>query len=222
LQEASASCLVLFAGLGAAVATPDAGRFVQIRVSDGSRWCSGRGRLIDLFDHSIRRECAHAIAMSRAGMSNPHIRSYAAIFTSRALQTQGCYLHQRFGSACGSANNQGPGIPDLQSRAICCYSGTPPRSNRRPCENLWNRLDSGRSIEMTDMELLSRHAGYGCMSLWCVTKERAYPFVVLPRVFKRLLPGRATDLLPQYRGFSSICVGRWDDSWHCEESSSSA
>ena len=27
------------------------------------------------------------------------------------------------------------------------------------------------------------------MSLWCMTKQRAYPFVLLPRRFKRLLPG---------------------------------
>jgi len=44
-------------------------------------------------------------------------------------------------------------------------------------------------FETADMELLSAHAGYGCLSLWCMTAERAYPFVLLPRVFKRLLPG---------------------------------
>ena len=27
------------------------------------------------------------------------------------------------------------------------------------------------------------------MSLWCITKERAYPFVFVPRVFKGLVPG---------------------------------
>ena len=28
-----------------------------------------------------------------------------------------------------------------------------------------------------DLEILQRHAAYGCISLWCATSERAYPFV---------------------------------------------
>jgi hypothetical protein len=44
-------------------------------------------------------------------------------------------------------------------------------------------------FELSDYELLFAHAEYGCMSLWCVTRERAYPFIFLPRLFKRMLPG---------------------------------
>jgi hypothetical protein len=44
-------------------------------------------------------------------------------------------------------------------------------------------------FETSDQELLAAHAKFGCMSLWCVTPERAYPFVFLPRFFRRVLPG---------------------------------
>jgi hypothetical protein len=44
-------------------------------------------------------------------------------------------------------------------------------------------------FEASDKDLLSDHASYGCISLWCVTPERAYPFVFRPRLFKRIVPG---------------------------------
>jgi hypothetical protein len=36
--------------------------------------------------------------------------------------------------------------------------------------------------------LLADHAGYGCMSFWCVAAERAYPFVFRRRLVKGVLP----------------------------------
>jgi len=36
--------------------------------------------------------------------------------------------------------------------------------------------------------LLSEHAGYGCISFWCVTAARAYPFVFRRRLAKGVLP----------------------------------
>jgi hypothetical protein len=32
--------------------------------------------------------------------------------------------------------------------------------------------------------LLLDHADFGCISLWCITAERAYPFVFRPRLVK--------------------------------------
>jgi len=37
-----------------------------------------------------------------------------------------------------------------------------------------------------DRELLLEHADFGCTSLWCVTNEKAYPFVFRSRWFKHL------------------------------------
>jgi len=39
-----------------------------------------------------------------------------------------------------------------------------------------------------EQELLVRHAGYGCVSFWCATPARAFPFVFRPRRIKRVIP----------------------------------
>jgi hypothetical protein len=45
------------------------------------------------------------------------------------------------------------------------------------------------SFEASDRNLLLDHSSFGCISLWCLTPERAYPFVFRPRLFKRIIPG---------------------------------
>jgi hypothetical protein len=42
--------------------------------------------------------------------------------------------------------------------------------------------------EPFEPELLSEHAAYGCESFWCVTPERAFPFVFRPRIVKAVIP----------------------------------
>jgi hypothetical protein len=44
------------------------------------------------------------------------------------------------------------------------------------------------SFDRRDQEMLLQHAAHGCVSLWCVTGERAHPFVFRPRVVKRVIP----------------------------------
>jgi hypothetical protein len=44
-------------------------------------------------------------------------------------------------------------------------------------------------VEPGDHELLSEHARLGCIALWCVTQERAYPFVFQARRFRGFIPG---------------------------------
>jgi len=43
-------------------------------------------------------------------------------------------------------------------------------------------------FEAFERDLLLAHARYGCVSVWCVTSERAYPFIFLPRLAKRIIP----------------------------------
>jgi hypothetical protein len=43
-------------------------------------------------------------------------------------------------------------------------------------------------FERHESELLREHAGFGCTSFWCVTPERAYPFVFRSRTVKKILP----------------------------------
>ena len=39
-----------------------------------------------------------------------------------------------------------------------------------------------------DREVLMQHVAHGCISLWCATSERAYPFVFRPRLVKGGIP----------------------------------
>jgi hypothetical protein len=70
-----------------------------------------------------------------------------------------------------------------------------------PLMNLWSRLKGSRveilagdkapnaPFEPYELDLLKAHARYGCICLWCMTPERAYPFVFHQRLFKGFLPG---------------------------------
>jgi hypothetical protein len=52
------------------------------------------------------------------------------------------------------------------------------------------RADAGLPVsgDPFEHELLLEHAGYGCLSLWCVTADHAYPLVFRPRALKRIIP----------------------------------
>ena len=49
-------------------------------------------------------------------------------------------------------------------------------------------VDPSARFEPFERELLLKHSEYGCMSLWCRTVDRAYPFVFLPRIVKGCIP----------------------------------
>jgi hypothetical protein len=44
------------------------------------------------------------------------------------------------------------------------------------------------SFDRRDQQLLRQHAAHGCISLWCVADDRAYPFVFRPRLVKGAIP----------------------------------
>jgi len=44
------------------------------------------------------------------------------------------------------------------------------------------------AFEVAEQEVLHQHAQHGCISLWCATAERAYPFVFRPRLVRAVLP----------------------------------
>jgi hypothetical protein len=53
-------------------------------------------------------------------------------------------------------------------------------------------LDAHRRLEVpfdsTERDLLLDHASLGCMSLWCVSSERAHPFVFRRRLIRGVMP----------------------------------
>jgi hypothetical protein len=44
------------------------------------------------------------------------------------------------------------------------------------------------SFDPFEQETLAQHAAHGCISIWCTTPERAYPFVFRPRLVKGFMP----------------------------------
>jgi len=48
--------------------------------------------------------------------------------------------------------------------------------------------DPSVDFDPADREVLLQHAAHGCISLWCATAERAYPFVFRPRLVRGLVP----------------------------------
>jgi hypothetical protein len=44
------------------------------------------------------------------------------------------------------------------------------------------------SFEPFEQDVLRQHAELGCISLWCATAARAYPFVFRPRMVKHVMP----------------------------------
>jgi len=44
------------------------------------------------------------------------------------------------------------------------------------------------AFDSGDEEILLQHAAHGCISLWCATSERAYPFVFRPRLVRGIVP----------------------------------
>jgi hypothetical protein len=61
-------------------------------------------------------------------------------------------------------------------------------THRDPTPVVGPNVNPDAHFEPFERDLLQTHSQYGCMSLWCVTPERAYPFVFLPRVMKRIVP----------------------------------
>src|ERR1019366_765953 len=43
-------------------------------------------------------------------------------------------------------------------------------------------------FEPSELDLLLAHKEHGCISLWCATSGRAYPFVFMPRLAKGVIP----------------------------------
>jgi hypothetical protein len=61
-----------------------------------------------------------------------------------------------------------------------------PRDNRGTVHGVDE--EPGAPFEPYERDLLLKHSEYGCISLWCRTVDRAYPFVFLPRIVKGCIP----------------------------------
>jgi len=71
-------------------------------------------------------------------------------------------------------------------RFVACIS--PSIRKRAQVQIVGSDVTPNAPFEAFEQDLLLTHARYGCISIWCVTSERAYPFVFIPRLAKRIIP----------------------------------
>jgi hypothetical protein len=119
----------------------------------------------------------------------PAYQSYAAIFTSRALRHREVTYINISARPAARPIIMAQGFQRYSAGQYVAVPALRGGSRDGPVRVCGIHAVSDKQVDKADQELLAAHAEFGCISLWCVTRERAYPFVFLPRVFKRLLPG---------------------------------
>jgi hypothetical protein len=117
----------------------------------------------------------------------PEFRSYAPMLVSQALKYKqttvfnvSAALHTRpMAEIQGytlSSNGVFAAIPTLSRAPVA-----------RPIRVVDAHVQPDVPFDLYDRDLLLEHADYGCTSLWCVTPERAHPFVFRTRRVKMIL-----------------------------------
>jgi hypothetical protein len=117
----------------------------------------------------------------------PEFRGYAVLFTSRALnRNEVTYLNL-------SARAKAAAI--IEAQGFKKYShgqfiAVPALKMRKGHARIAG-IDAIPEIlcEPHERDLLLDHEKQGCICMWCLTADRAYPFVFQPRVIKRIIPG---------------------------------
>jgi hypothetical protein len=118
----------------------------------------------------------------------PQFRSVATILVSRVLR----HKDVTFLNVSSAPHTR----PIIETQGFLRYSNglflcIPALQMRAP--NLGAQITDARAgvpeaADASEHRLLMEHASYGCLSLWCVTKERALPFVFRPRRVKGIVP----------------------------------
>ena len=119
----------------------------------------------------------------------PAFRTYATLLVSQALRHKDVtYLNVSAGAA-HLADHRGAGLFALLRRRFHRHAD-PARTFQGAGRESFRRRPNSPTVAFDpfDREILSQHAAHGCISLWCATAERAYPFVFRPRLVKSLLP----------------------------------
>jgi hypothetical protein len=169
----------------AARATPaDAPRYGYLLESNGT----AVGAILQIYSMQRAGGSGTPAATTRCNVSSwyvePAFRSYAPFLVSQAVKQKGVtYLN------ISSAPHTRP-IVEAQGylrfsngvfAALPCLSSQPDVAARVIA------ADPQAHCEAHERDLLRDHVAYGCMSLWCETPERAYPFVFRARRVKGLI-----------------------------------
>lgn len=118
---------------------------------------------------------------------DPGFRLYASLLESQVLKHKGVTLLDLTASS--------HRYPVLEARGFTRYSNgsfiaVPALSRSHgatPVRLLEARAQPDVPFDAHERDMLLEHADFGCVCLWCVTPDRAYPFIFRPRPLKGFL-----------------------------------
>ncbi|HEX4409297.1 MAG TPA: acyl-CoA acyltransferase [Xanthobacteraceae bacterium] len=120
---------------------------------------------------------------------DPDYRAYAPLLVSQALRhKEVTYLNV---SAAPHT------WPIIEAQGFSRYSNgifislpilSATAANDKQVEILDSRHEPRAAFEPFEQEVLEQHAEHGCISIWCETPERAFPFVFRPRLVRGFVP----------------------------------
>jgi len=135
---------------------------------------------------------AHDTVATRCNLSSwyvePPFRAYAPLLVSQALR----YKDVTYTNVSSAPHTR----PIIEAQGFSRYSDgiflAVPALQGPFGDPAIEILDAQRQprveFDPCDQEILQQHAAHGCISLWCATPERAYPFVFRPRLVRGFVP----------------------------------
>jgi hypothetical protein len=119
----------------------------------------------------------------------PAFRSFASLLVLRALKNKDVTYLNISPAPATRATIEAQGFTRYcsgQLLALPMLSGRSPELSVQPIASIARPDDAGAAAEF---DLLKTHAELGCVSLWCTSDGRVYPFAFLPRrIGKGLVP----------------------------------
>jgi hypothetical protein len=144
------------------------------------------GALLQIYSQAPADQGARIRCNVSSWYVDPEFRSYAALLVSHALRHKKVtYLnispapHTRDIALAHGYQRYSDGV----------FLALPALSRSKPGVRT---LEAGAvpdvPFDPAERDLLLEHAGYGCLSFWCATPERAHPFVFRRRRIKHVVP----------------------------------
>jgi hypothetical protein len=116
----------------------------------------------------------------------PDFRIHAPLLVSQAIRKQNVVYFNISPAKHTHPIIEAQGFSRYSSGQFVTFASLPTR--RDPTPVVGPNVNPDAYFEPFERDLLLTHSQYGCLSLWCVTPERAFPFVFLPRVTKGIVP----------------------------------
>ena len=169
------------ARLQARAVPPDVPRYGYLLENDGA----AVGAILLIFATTPGSDAVRANVSS--WYVDPAFRGYAPLLVSQALKLK----HVTYLNVSAAPHTW----PILEAQGYRRYSSgvfvalpALQRSNAGAVRLLPANQPPDAPHEPFERDLLLAHAGYGCISFWCATRERAHPFVFRPRIVKSIVP----------------------------------